>query len=137
MRVLIACLAAALSFVVSCHEEAAYVYVFTEDCTVTGVDLTAPREGIVVSRGHVVMWRNASGNMVTIKVTDADVLGGRESIRLGPGEWASTRVGRGASDTWDVRWVCWRVASDGEDAGDPVEEGDGGSPGRTDDPPPN
>ena len=95
------------------------------------VDKTGRPEVVRAFRGERVLWCNRSDHMVTFIVSDAKVLGGRRSVRLAPGECVMLRVGTSRSD-WKVRWVCWHVDANG----DTVEDGDGTSPGKSEDTPP-
>lgn len=84
-----------------------------------------------VYRGETVLWCNRTDHVVTFVVTDPKVFAGRRSLRLAPGECVPVRVGTGKSD-WFVEWHCWRMTPEGET----IDEGSGGSPGKSENPPP-
>ena len=131
MRVLTACVLVLAGSLASCHEAALVTFKFGKDCDLIAVAGSTSDELMVV-RGHIVRITNESGRYVSITVSDAAILGGRRSLRLTPGETVFVRVNTDAAKDWTITWKCWRIEDDG-----PVDDGDGGSPGKTEDTPPN
>ena len=112
--VLIALLAVAV-IASSCHEMTAQKYSVRADGTVLNSN-GEPVRDLELRRGTVVRWCNETEFIIVIK-TDGRILGGRETIRLRPGECIDRRVLSGAASSDYETHV---VTEDGD------EEGQGG-----------
>jgi hypothetical protein len=99
----------------ACHEMVAEKYSVRADGTVLNAK-GEPAGDIEVKRGAVLRWCNETDLIVVIK-TDGSILGGKEVIRLRPGECIDRRVLSGAA-TADYETQV--VTEDGD------EEGQGG-----------
>jgi hypothetical protein len=76
-----------------------------------------------VANNDLIAWTNNSDAVVKVVVTDPDVLSGRTSLRLDPGERVIVRVS-GKSSQSLVQWYCG-------DSDDDDDKDDGGSGGNT------
>jgi hypothetical protein len=79
-----------------------------------------------VANNDLIAWTNNSDAVVKVVVTDPDVLSGRTSLRLEPGEKVVIRVAGFRSKSL-LQWYC----GDGDGDDDDDDDKDGGSGGNT------
>lgn len=77
--------------------------------------------------GQKVQWCNETASTVIVTTSDRKILGGRTSVRLAPGECIEIKVLKSHGD-FTLQWAY--VGEDG------TVEGEGGSPGKVECPPP-
>ena len=126
-----------LTLLSSCYEEQPdQKFVVDDLCNL--VNFSGEKvEAVDVHDNQLIEWANHSTRTVKIVVTDPNVLSGRNSVRLDPGDRIVIRVAYGQVKSM-LSWYCGR--GDGEDdddeTGDDDGEGGGNTPVNNDPPPP-
>ena len=101
------------------------------DCNLINMIRGEKVEALSVKNNDLVKWVNNTDHVVKIIVTDPNVLSGRNSMRLSPGEFAIVRVASGKLNSI-LEWICDTDpdGDDGDGGGNtPVNNGGGGSGG--------
>ena len=112
-KVVILTLVVAIAIVASsCHEMSTETYSVGADGTVLNAK-GEPTVDLYFTRGDVIRWCNETEFIVVIK-TDKRILGGRDTIRLKPGDCIELRV---LSDAQPADYETEVVTEDGEDEG--------------------
>jgi hypothetical protein len=126
-RIFIACLAFGLcAWFASCIPTDGYRVVAVDDAcklvSAKGVEITS----LDVKDDDLITWTNNSGRTIKIVVSDPKTLGGRNSLRLEPGEKFTIRVAghKGASM---LRWYCGGGNDDDDDDDDKDDGSTGGN----------
>jgi len=123
---IVVCLCLLLS---SCHEEPDLAFSFDDLCKLVDINGRTVNS-IDVHDNMMVEWINNSESTIKVVVTDPNVLSGRNSLRLDPGDRVIVRVASGKAKSM-LNWYCG--GSDGEDDDD--GQGGGNTPVNNDPPP--
>jgi hypothetical protein len=140
MVLLLCGIAAALA---GCYPRAQSAVYVGKDCQLVDRNGTVLTK-LFIEPGRSVVWINPTSHDVVLVFSNHKVLGGAESVRLGPGERRTVRVGSYEGKKFSWRLVCrpenWPgqggTPPDDDKSDDEKEtDGDGGPPTPKDPPP--